>query len=210
MRFLKLLLCAGCLLGAHTVCAQEDGRQALSLQWGVYIPSQGGFLNRTTAISPALGWTWQLNDAFSVGAELGLTRGAECEDTRDLYEGDVITGFTDRTLTLIPVTANFRWFPGTNAQQLLRPFIGVAAGVQYAGFHITGDQVNTSSGRTWGAVVRPELGVRYTPRHNHRLCIEVGCSWQYASNQWQVLDVKSLQGVRISAGVNYRFNATRK
>ena len=54
--------------------------------------------------------------------------------TRDTYEGDLVTGPSDPSLTLMPLTAHFRWFPTTSPQHRLRPFIGAGIGVQYASY----------------------------------------------------------------------------
>lgn len=149
MKSFQLLLLIGFLLGVQCMRAQGDTlsrippvlhnvrqghistgaqeanhRHSLSLQWGVYIPTGKGFLNRATTISPVLEWEWRASNAVSIGAGIGYTRGAERNYTRDTYEGDLVTGPSDRSLTLMPLTAHFRWFPTTSPQHRLRPFIG--------------------------------------------------------------------------------------
>ena len=186
--------------------AQEaNHRHSLSLQWGVYIPTGKGFLNRATTISPVLEWEWRASNAVSIGAGIGYTRGAERNYTRDTYEGDLVTGPSDRSLTLMPLTAHFRWFPTTSPQHRLRPFIGAGIGVQYAVFRIEGELINKSEVQSWGAVVRPEAGVSFCPQQNGRICIEIKCGWQYATNKFPIMSIESLQGVQISAGVRYKF-----
>ena len=184
MKSFQLLLLIGFLLGVQCMRAQGDTlsrippvlhnvrqghistgaqeanhRHSLSLQWGVYIPTGKGFLNRATTISPVLEWEWRASNAVSIGAGIGYTRGAERNYTRDTYEGDLVTGPSDRSLTLMPLTAHFRWFPTTSPQHRLRPFIGAGIGVQYAVFRIEGELINKSEVQSWGAVVRPEAGV---------------------------------------------------
>lgn len=225
MRCLKILFCVGFFLSAHTLRAQEDARRdspqpehilpahareddrrhSLALQWSVYIPSDGGFLNHATTVSPSLEWEWRISDAVCVGAGIGYTHGAEHNYTRDTYEGDLVTGSSDRQLTLIPLTAHLRWFPVAFLQHRLQPFIGAGIGAQHATFRIEGELINESKVRSWGVVVRPEAGVRFSPRYNGRICIEIRCAWQYASNRFPVMNVQSLQGIQIGAGVRYRF-----
>lgn len=206
MKFPKILLCAGFLLGAHALCAQEENRHySLALQWGVYIPSDGGFLNHAAAVSPSLEWDWRISNTFSVGAAAGYIRGSEQGFTQDRYEGDLVTGTSDRKLTLVPLTVHLRWIPVTFLQQRLQPFVGAGIGAQYAGFRIGGDLINKSQVDSWGAVVRPEAGIGFSPRQNGRICIEVKCGWQYAANKFPVMHMQSLRGVQVSAGIRYRF-----
>ena len=226
MKHIRILLCAGFLLGAHaSLSAQEDPlrynpqpghtpsaharedsrRHSLALQWGVYIPSNGGFLNHAAIVSPSLEWEWSVSNAISIGAEVGYTHGAEQDYTRDVYEGDLVTGVSDRSLTLVPFTANIRWTPVRLFRQRLRPFIGIGIGAQYAAFRISGELINDSKVRTWGTVVRPEAGLGFSPRHNGRFSVEARCSWQYAANKFPVMNVQSLSGIRVSVGVRQRF-----
>ena len=235
MKSFQLLLLIGFLLGVQCMRAQGDTlsrippvlhnvrqghistgaqeanhRHSLSLQWGVYIPTGKGFLNRATTISPVLEWEWRASNAVSIGAGIGYTRGAERNYTRDTYEGDLVTGPSDRSLTLMPLTAHFRWFPTTSPQHRLRPFIGAGIGVQYAVFRIEGELINKSEVQSWGAVVRPEAGVSFCPQQNGRICIEIKCGWQYATNKLPIRSIESLQGVQISAGVRYKFDGNGK
>lgn len=211
MRFLKVLLCGGFLLGAHTLRAQEaDSHHSLTLHWGVYIPSNGVFMNRVAAISPSLEWDWQVSNAFSIGTEAGYTYGSEQGYTRNIYEGDLVTGQTDRNLTLVSFTAHCHWFLGTMPHQRLRPFIGVGTGVQYAVFRIQSEMINKSTGHSIGGIVRPEAGVIFAPRRNGRVRIEIKCGWQYADNQYTPcqlpsMSTSSLEGFRVSAGIRYQF-----
>lgn len=225
MKPLKAVLCVGILLSACTLLAQEDSRRhipqpehipsahvrednrhhSLALQWGIYIPSKGGFLNHATAVAPSLEWDWRISNAFSVGASAGYIRGSEQGFTQDRYEGDLVTGASDRKLVLVPLTVHLRWVPVMFLEHRLRPFIGAATGVQYAIFRIKGDLINESKSKSWGAVVRPEAGISFYPRENGRICIEAKCGWQYASNEFPIMSVESLQGIQISTGVRYWF-----
>ena len=128
----------------------------------------------------------------------------------DFYDGDLVAGFTDRRLILLPLTAHLRWFPGASPQQKLQPFIGVAAGGQYADFRITGDQINTSRGRSWSGVVMPEAGISFAPVSGGRLRFEAACAWQYASNRWPVMHVGSLRGLYVRAGIRYVFRRQQR
>lgn len=210
MRCFQLFLCVGILLGACTLCAQESRSHSLALHWGVWMPSGGSFLARAACIAPAAEWDWRISKTFSVGAGIGYTRGDESGVTSDFYDGDLVTGFTDRRLILLPLTAHLRWFPGASPQQKLQPFIGVAAGGQYAEFRITGDQINTSRGRSWGGVVMPEAGISFAPVSGGRLRFEAACAWQYASNRWPVMHVGSLRGLYVRAGIRYVFRRQQR
>lgn len=161
-------------------------------------------------IAPAAEWDWRISKTFSVGAGIGYTRGDESGVTSDFYDGDLVAGFTDRRLILLPLTAHLRWFPGASPQQKLQPFIGVAAGGQYAEFRITGDQINTSRGRLWGGVVMPEAGISFAPVSGGRLRFEAACAWQYASNRWPVMHVGSLRGLYVRAGIRYVFRRQQR
>ena len=65
--------------------------------------------------------------------------------------------------------------------------------------------INKSEVQSWGAVVRPEAGVSFCPQQNGRICIEIKCGWQYATNKFPIMSIESLHGVQISAGVRYKF-----
>ncbi|MBE5047015.1 hypothetical protein [Alistipes onderdonkii] len=231
MKSLKMLFCAGSLLGASTLHAQgdtlcthtplalhdmqqghipivareADHRHSLSLQWGIYIPTGKGFLNHATTVSPVLEWEWRVSNAVAVGTGIGYIRGTERNHTKDTYEGDLVTGLSDRSLTLMPFTAHFRWYPATSPQHRLRPFIGTGIGAQYAVFRIKGELINKTKVQSWGTIIRPEAGISFCPQHNGRFCIEVKCGWQYATNKFPVMSVESLQGVQVNGGVRYRF-----
>lgn len=202
-RFIAIVILLAALPALY---AQESvGSHSATFSWGVALPmGDKNFTNKTTFITPQFGYEYRFASNFSAGFSLGLSFSNEKGPTNDLFDGDVVTANTHRKLTLIPVQAEFRYFPLGTCNTVFHPYIGLSGGIQYAQFYLTGDAIVTSKTGNWAEVVTPHLGVRYQPG-GKRLYMDLRAQWQYSGNGWELTRAKSQQSIGIRVGIGYSF-----
>lgn len=182
------------------------GNHSVALSWSVAVPSgNDGFLNNVTLVTPNVSWEYSFSPTISAGMSLGLMYGDEKERTTDRIPTGLVSGPSDRRLTLVPLQAHVRYFPLGKKEVRFQPYVTIAAGAQYGRFHITGDQIQTNSTDNFAVVLTPDLGVRFYPRAGSGFYLDASCYWQYGGNSWSYTNTGSQQfiGFRITATFSF-------
>ena len=180
----------------------QDYKNSVSLGWGGSIPAGGGnFSNTATMVAPYAEWEYSLSQWFSVGASAGYVYGSEKGDTRERVNGDIVDGYSERTLSLVPLQARLRYFP-LGGNRPLRPYVSASGGAQYAKFDITGDAILSSGVKNWAGLFSAGAGVRFYPNPDKDFFLGLGGAWQWAGNKFKIMDTNAQRSVeiRIEAG----------
>lgn len=197
-----------CLCVSFSLCGKAQayrGGHSLALRWGVSVPLGDQFLSKTGYSGGDVEWDWRFSSCFSAGLGAGYRCSSEKGITEDRYEGDRVSGYSDRSYRTLPLTVHVRYLPFGKNGFKLQPYLNFSGGMQYGVFRITGEQINTSRTQVWGGLVLPGIGFRYAPREKGRVALDLRCSWKLASNGWGLLDVDSEQGIELMGGVVFRF-----
>jgi hypothetical protein len=200
-----LRLLATVVFSAVAVSAAAQN-SSVSLGWGASIPTGGGnFRNETCWISPSVDWDWRFVPHLSLGVSAGYGLAVEKGVTHDLYGGDIVDGYTDRRLSTVPLLARVRWFPLGGRESLLRPFVSLSGGGQYARFDITGDAINSSVTKSFGALFSAGLGVRLhpVPAAAKGFFVELSGGWRWAGNKFEIMNTKSQRGIELRLGAGF-------
>lgn len=194
------------LVATPALSAQEvAGNHSVAFSWGVSVPvGSNNFIDAPTLVAPALSYEYRFAPNFSVGGSVGYSCRNEELFFEGIFNGDLVSSNIHRKLSLVPVEAQFHYFP-LGAHTAFQPYVGVLAGAQYAEFSATGDLVSTSGASNWGAVVTPNVGLRYQPKPKG-LYADLRVGWQYSTNGWAVANNnKSQQNAGVRLGVGFSF-----
>lgn len=172
---------------------------SLAFRWGISVPARGQFVSESAYMNCELEWDWHWSARFSAGMEAGYRYSSEKGMTDDRYNGDAVSGYSERSYAAMPVTLHLRYLPLGAESFKFQPYLNLGGGAQYALFRITGEQINTSRSKNWGATLIPGIGCCYTP--GKHLGFDLRCSWRYASNRWSVMNVTADKGMEITAGL---------
>lgn len=194
------LLCATPILHA-----QESGGYSLAFHWGLASPVGGSdFTRKTSYMAPQFEYEYRFVSHFSAGLSVGVTFSDEKGRTNDRFGNDAVTGNSHRKLTLLPIQAAFRYFPLGTKKTLLQPYLGIAAGMQYAQFYLTADAINSAGTANWSEVLTPHCGVRYRLSEKG-LYFNLYAHWQFSGNDWSMAYSKSQTNIGVAVGVGYAF-----
>lgn len=199
------IVCAALLLLPFGAGAQPQNRHSLEVTWGLSIPSGSHFSDETGFTAFSLRWEYRIIPQLAIGASAGFDRHGESGMTEDFFNGDLVTGYTDRTLVQIPLLAHARYYPIGGRNSVLQPYAGVGIGAQWARFEITGEMINTSQADSWGFAVMPEIGTRIYPMRGGRLWLDARIAFRSAGNRWDAARIDALGGVLPSIGVGMAF-----
>ena len=204
--FSKYILATGLLI---MICingfAQTDRKNSLSLGWGVSTPaSDGNFLNNAAWTNPSLQWDYRIIPQLSIGLFAGYSVSNEKGVTNDIYDGAMVSGHSDRTLSYLTTAVTLRYFPWEN-RGLLQPYLLLSGGIQYANFEITGDTIHTTQHKNWAAVAAPGIGARIYPIATKGLFVDLNGTWKWAGNGLPVMDINSQSNIeiRLSVGIGF-------
>lgn len=203
----KHIVCAALALlpfGAG-VQAQPYDRHSLEITWGPSIPSGSHFSDKTGLAALSLRWEYRIIPQLAVGASVDFDRHCESGMTEDFFNGDLVTGYTDRTLMQIPLLAHVRYYPIGGRSSVLQPYVGAGIGAQWVRFEITGEMINTSQADSWGLAVMPEIGTRVCPVREGRLWIDARIAFRSAGNHWNAARIDTLGCILPSIGVGVAF-----
>lgn len=193
---------AFCLMAPDAVRAQ--GKQSLSVHYGITFPTGGGFIGGAGFADLSVEYGIRLNRMLSAGLSAGYGYDRRQGLTTDRYNGDLVNGFSDRNLTVVPMHVWLRYFPWKQ-QSRWQPYIMLGAGVQYARFDIRGDQIDSRSKGTWGVSISPQLGTRFFPWAGNRIFFDGRVSWRYSANEWEVFNIDSIRRLCVSLGAGVAF-----
>lgn len=197
-----LILLAACCVRPDAVWAQ--GKQSVSLHYGITIPTGGGFIDGAGFADLTAEYGVGLSSTLGAGISAGYGYDRRRGHTTDRYDDDLVSGFSDRNLTVIPVQAWLRFFPWGQRMRW-QPYLMFGAGVQYARFDIRGDQIDARTTSDWAVSVSPQLGSRFFPRAGKKLYLDGRIAWRHSENEWRVMDVNSIQRFCVSLGVGAAF-----
>lgn len=195
------------LSSAPVLCAQEaESKSSISFSWGVEVPvGDGNFTSKATFMTPKLGYEYLFASEFSIGGSIGVSHSDEKMLYEGMFDNSFVTTTPHRKLTLVPIQADFRYFPLRTSKSAFQPYVGLSAGVQYAKFYITADVINTSGRSNWAEVITPNAGLRYQPDEK-RIYMDLRAHWQHSGNGWDLADGNKSQqnvGVRLGFGLSF-------
>lgn len=203
-RRICLILAFTMLCGIYRGRAQE-AVHSISLLWGMSVPAGDNFLNRTAFVAPQLEWELRFPRAWAVGISAGFIRGDETGRTSDRFEGDFVSGFSSRRLTLVPLTGYGRWYPLAGRGSLLQPYASVGLGAEFVSYFITGETVSTSKAQRWSYLAAGEIGCRYTPRKEGRVSFDLRGSGLWGGSGWKTVEKKGDRRFGVALGINFKF-----
>lgn len=189
---------------------ERPSRHSLALHWGCSLPADRSFLSAPCFVTPSLEWDWRIVPAFSAGLGVGYMHASESGFTKDSYEGDPVSGYSERRLRMMPLTVHLRWMPLGDEKCRFTPYINLAGGGQYADFWIKGDQINASGIKKWGLLWTSALGCSYGFGPSRMVGLDVRCEWKEALHGWPLLDIKSDKSLNILLGVVVRLGKKDK
>lgn len=206
MKFFKTiaLLSTVCCVCATNLHAQGH-KQSLSFNWGVTIPANGGFVDKTGFVNPSLEWSYRVLPFLSAGASLGYGYNSDKGEGDENFDGSYISGMREKSLAVVPLMLHADFFPCGASEAMLRPYLGVGVGIQHATFEITGDNIVTSSGKGWAESFSARVGTRICPPSSDKLFFDVRALWQHAGNDWSAAGVGSVRGFGITIGAGFTF-----
>lgn len=152
---------------------------------------------------PALGYEFMLAPRLSLGIGGSYMTGEYKGETEDYFDNDFVTAYSRRKLTLVPVQLWARYFVYDTGVNILVPYAALGAGVQYADFFITGDNIQTSGTINWGIAVTPEIGLRVYIDSARSIFMDARANWTWGSNKWPVYDNNKSQtrlGIQLAVG----------
>lgn len=202
-RVILLILAFTILCGIYQGRAQERVH-SISLLWGMSVPAGDNFLNRTTFIAPQLEWELRFPGAWAVGISTGCIRGDERGRTSDRFEGDFISGFSSRRLTLVPITGYGRWYPLAGCSTDLQPYVSVGLGAEFVSYFIAGETVSTSKAQRWSYLATGEIGCRYALCKKGRVSLDLRGSYFSGGSSWKTVEKKGDCRFGIAMGVNFK------
>ena len=185
--------------------AQQPDRHSLELTWGVSIPTGSHFSDQSGFTALSLRGEYRIIPQLAIGVSAGFDRHSESGVTNDFFQGDFVTGHSERELLQIPLIAHVRYYLVGGRRSLLQPYLGVGGGVQWAQFNLTGDMINTSQADSWGFTVRPEIGTRIYPVRGGRLWLDAQLAFRSAWNRWDAAHIDVLGSFLPSIGVGVAF-----
>lgn len=185
--------------------AQTAARHSVELAWSASVPLGNAFLDRAGATAGALRYEYRFAPQWAAGGALGM----EYISVEGLFEGrfngDMVTGYTERSQRNIPVMASLRWYPLGVRTSLLRPYAGAGAGVQWTRFDITGETINTSRADSWGFAASAEVGMRIHPWREGAFFLDVRVAWRYATNAWKAAETERQHAFTPALGLGVAF-----
>ena len=199
---------AVCLTIVCSTCGGADAqvrKQSLSIHWGAAIPAGESYIDKTSATYFSLEWNFPLFSTLSAGVSAGYMNNSDLGVADEHFDGGLSTGNRDKGVYVIPLMAQFDFFPMGDAETLLRPYLGVAAGARYAKFRITGDTIVTSGSSSWAESFSARLGTRIHPGGWSRFFLDARCTWNYGGNQWSLAKPGKVQYFGATAGVGWMF-----
>lgn len=198
-------LCLLLPLGAGAQAQSQIKRHSMEITWGPSIPSGSNFTERTGWSAFTLRWEYRIIPQLAMGLSAGFDRCGENGMTEDFFNGDLVTGYTERKVTLFPLAVHARYYPIAGRTHVMQPYIGIGAGAQWARFDITGETINTSRGENWAATAMPEVGTRIYPVRGGRLWFDVKVALRFAGNSWKPAQIESLGSILPSVGMGLSF-----
>jgi hypothetical protein len=194
------LLCCACGSGL----AQTRGH-SLRAGWGVGIPVGEKYIDGAGVGNFFLEWDLRITPSLSAGASVGYNSLSDRGFASERFDSSLVTGYREKSLSCVPLMVMLDLFPLGDEGALLRPYIGVGAGVGYAKFSITGESIVTSSVSGWAENFAARAGTRIYPAENGRFFLDTGIVWSYGANGWEIARIGSVQtlGVTVSGGVMF-------
>ena len=203
-----LLKAAICLSIVSTICGTavaQVHKQSLSIGWGAAVPVGDSYIDKTSAVNFSLGWDFRLLPVLSAGLSVGYMGNSDRGISDEYFDSAFTTGYREKGVYVIPLMAQFDFFPLGEANTLLRPYFGVGAGGRYAKFRITGDAIVTSGSRGWAESFSARIGTRIYPLWMGRFFLDAKCTWNYGDNRWPLAEAGPVQYFGISAGLGWMF-----
>lgn len=195
---------AACCMMPDAALGQPE-KHSVSLLYGVTTPAgDDGFIDQAGFVDLSVEYGIRLTPLLTAGVSAGYGYDRQKKDTDDRYDGDLVSGFSDRNLSVVPVMVWVRLFPwGQEAR--FQPYAMLGGGVQYARFDIEGDQIDARTVSNWAVAFSPQIGARFFPAAGKKLYLDGRISWRYAANEWPVMDIGSIQraGFALGAGVKF-------
>lgn len=198
------ILIALCFCSASVALAQEQ-RQSISAHWGGSIPIDNGFIAKTGFVNPSLEWGFRLLPALSAGISLGYGYATEKGIGNEHVDGDLASGYREKSLSVIPLLVKMNYFPLGDRITLFAPYIGAGAGVGHATFDIKGEAINAGRMGNWAELFSAQVGTRIQPVGNGKLYFDACFLWQYGGNNWSLVEVKSIHTLGFCLGVGVKF-----
>lgn len=194
---LIVLVCMySCLVGQ----VKNERAHYLAGYWGVSLPPAGNLMNRVSWVQPSAEYTWHALSWFATGGYLGYLSGREKEMTSDRYEGDPVSGYTDRKISSFLCGVPF-YFSYPSAVCRFQPYLRLAAGLANTTYKITGDQINRSVVREWSGFAGVGIGCRYFFNPEHKWGLDVRCTRNWGGPSWKLMDVRNNDRFELSLGV---------
>lgn len=183
----------------------QTPKHSASLAYGVSVPvGGGGFMENAGFANVSAEYACRLAPMFTAGVSVGYGYGRQKKNTDDRYDGDYVSGFSDRKLSILPAMAQLGFFP-LEQQGRMQPYLIFGAGVQYAEFDIKGDQIDSRRTSDLAFLYAPQIGLRFLPSLSGKMYLDARFSLHCAGNKWDVMNVGSLRSVMISLGGGISF-----
>ena len=176
-------------------------RDQFILNWEVAIPTNSGYLNKTSFANGRAEYRHLFSDQFGLGLSLGWNS-FEQRVGQQLYETPDGSSavFTDliRQVYKLPISLNGYYYFGSS--DTFRPYVGLGLGANYseqeAYFNIF-----VIRDRNWGFLARPELGMQYF--FNSDVGIIFYANYAYATNSSEFFDISNLTQIGLGLGLTW-------
>ena len=168
--------------------------------WEISFPTGNDhFLTKTSLAGGRLEYRRMVAPNISAGLAFSWNSFDEYFNTQTYKtpSGSAVTTDMVRQIYTAPITAIFHYYP-TVKSKLVRPYVGVGLGAQYAEQNIFFN-IYEVSGTGWGFVVRPEIGA--VVMFSESAGALIGFSYNYSTNKNDAFKVNSLQQFAINIGV---------
>lgn len=192
-----------CLCNCLTGQVKKGRSHELGVHWGVSLPASGNFMNKASWIVPSAEYTWHVLPWFAAGGYVEYMSGQENGMTSDSYEGDPVSGYTDRKMSSFMAAVPFYF---SYPLGRFEPYVRLSGGVVNTTCKITGDQINRSVMQKWAGVADLGIGCRYYWDEGCRWGVDLRCMRRWSNYSWELMDVRNDNRFEISLGVLVRLS----
>lgn len=197
---IMVLAALSCLYGGLSGQVKTERPHYVGGYWGVSLPSSGNFMKGASWTAPAAEYTFQVVPWFAFGGYVGYVSGQEKGITSDRYEGDAVSGYTDRQMSSFRCGIPF-YFSYSSGNRRFEPYIRLAGGAVNTDYKIAGDQINRSEVRKWSVFADAGVGCRYFLNKERRWGIDLRCTQKWNQASWELMDIGNDNRFELSLGI---------
>lgn len=182
--------------------AQTAGDHALSLNWNLGGLVNNPFVKNFSARGGSIGYTQYLSSNLAVGGEIGWNNYFQYAPMKTYYlKSGAVTTDMYKYVFAVPVTVSATRF--TKIGSHIFPYGKLALGTMYSEQNLYYN-IYESTSHNWGFTVIPEIGAQVKLDALNRWSFKLGVQYQYATNRAADYNIKNLQAIQISTGINWQ------